>query len=34
VPGEPWNRKITAPDDLEWARRWIAGHDLAGRTTT
>jgi 2-C-methyl-D-erythritol 4-phosphate cytidylyltransferase len=32
VPGEPWNRKITAPDDLEWARRWLADHDLAGRT--
>ncbi|MET0143989.1 MAG: 2-C-methyl-D-erythritol 4-phosphate cytidylyltransferase [Ilumatobacteraceae bacterium] len=25
VPGEAWNRKITAPDDLEWARRWLAG---------
>ena len=24
VPGEPWNRKITEPDDLEWARRWLA----------
>ena len=24
VPGEPWNRKITEPDDLVWARRWIA----------
>ena len=24
VPGEPWNRKITTPDDLEWARRWLA----------
>jgi 2-C-methyl-D-erythritol 4-phosphate cytidylyltransferase len=24
VPGEPWNRKITAPDDLVWARRWLA----------
>jgi 2-C-methyl-D-erythritol 4-phosphate cytidylyltransferase len=24
VPGEPWNRKITAPDDLDWARRWLA----------
>jgi 2-C-methyl-D-erythritol 4-phosphate cytidylyltransferase len=24
VPGEPWNRKITAPDDLEWARQWLA----------
>ena len=33
VPGEPWNRKITAPDDLDWARRWLAEHDLAGRTT-
>jgi 2-C-methyl-D-erythritol 4-phosphate cytidylyltransferase len=31
VPGEPWNRKITEPDDLEWARRWLAEHDLAGR---
>ena len=25
VPGEAWNRKITAPDDLDWARRWLAG---------
>ena len=24
VPGEPWNRKITEPDDLEWARSWLA----------
>lgn len=24
VPGETWNRKITDPDDLEWARRWLA----------
>ena len=24
VPGEPWNRKITGPDDLDWARRWLA----------
>jgi len=24
VPGEPWNRKVTEPDDLEWARRWLA----------
>ena len=24
VPGEAWNRKITDPDDLEWARRWLA----------
>jgi 2-C-methyl-D-erythritol 4-phosphate cytidylyltransferase len=24
VPGEAWNRKITAPDDLEWARQWLA----------
>jgi 2-C-methyl-D-erythritol 4-phosphate cytidylyltransferase len=32
VPGEPWNRKITEPDDLEWARRWLAEHGLAGRT--
>lgn len=23
VPGEPWNRKITEPDDLEWARSWL-----------
>jgi 2-C-methyl-D-erythritol 4-phosphate cytidylyltransferase len=21
VPGEPWNRKITSPDDLDWARQ-------------
>ena len=34
VPGEAWNRKITAPDDLDWARRWIAERDLAGRATT
>jgi 2-C-methyl-D-erythritol 4-phosphate cytidylyltransferase len=24
VPGEPWNRKVTELDDLEWARRWLA----------
>ena len=24
VPGEPWNRKITSPDDLDWARQRIA----------
>ena len=24
VPGETWNRKITEPDDLEWARGWLA----------
>jgi 2-C-methyl-D-erythritol 4-phosphate cytidylyltransferase len=24
VPGEPWNRKITGPDDLDWAQRWIS----------
>lgn len=24
VLGETWNRKITEPDDLEWARRWLA----------
>ena len=24
VPGEAWNRKITEPDDLVWARRWLA----------
>jgi 2-C-methyl-D-erythritol 4-phosphate cytidylyltransferase len=24
VPGESWNRKITEPDDLVWARRWLA----------
>lgn len=23
VPGEPWNRKITAPDDLLWAQSWL-----------
>jgi 2-C-methyl-D-erythritol 4-phosphate cytidylyltransferase len=34
VPGEPWNRKITEPDDLDWARRWLAVHDLAGRAAT
>jgi 2-C-methyl-D-erythritol 4-phosphate cytidylyltransferase len=27
VPGEPWNRKITEPDDLDWARRWLAQHE-------
>jgi 2-C-methyl-D-erythritol 4-phosphate cytidylyltransferase len=32
VPGEPWNRKITLPDDLEWARRWLGEHPLAERT--
>ena len=25
VPGEAWNRKITEPDDLAWARGWLAG---------
>ena len=24
VPGETWNRKITEPDDLAWARGWLA----------
>ena len=24
VPGDPVNRKITEPDDLEWARRHVA----------
>jgi 2-C-methyl-D-erythritol 4-phosphate cytidylyltransferase len=24
VAGEPWNRKITSPDDLDWARQWLA----------
>jgi 2-C-methyl-D-erythritol 4-phosphate cytidylyltransferase len=24
VPGEPWNRKITSPDDLDWARQRVA----------
>lgn len=28
VPGESWNRKITTPDDIEWAREWI-GRELA-----
>ena len=23
VPGEPWNRKITERDDLEWVRSWL-----------
>ena len=23
VAGEPWNRKITEPDDLAWARAWL-----------
>jgi 2-C-methyl-D-erythritol 4-phosphate cytidylyltransferase len=26
VPGEPWNRKITEPDDLTWSRQWLADH--------
>ena len=28
VPGEAWNRKITTPDDLDWARRWLAGRGV------
>jgi 2-C-methyl-D-erythritol 4-phosphate cytidylyltransferase len=24
VAGEPWNRKITSPDDLDWARQRVA----------
>ncbi|MGH9138867.1 MAG: 2-C-methyl-D-erythritol 4-phosphate cytidylyltransferase [Acidimicrobiales bacterium] len=24
VAGEPWNRKITDPDDLDWVRAWLA----------
>ncbi len=24
VPGEPWNRKITERDDLDWVRSWLA----------
>ena len=24
VTGETWNRKITEPDDLAWARGWLA----------
>ena len=27
VPGEPWNRKITEAEDLDWARRWLAQHE-------
>jgi 2-C-methyl-D-erythritol 4-phosphate cytidylyltransferase len=27
VPGDPRNRKITGPDDLEWARREVASSD-------
>lgn len=23
VPGEPWNRKITERDDLDWVRSWL-----------
>jgi 2-C-methyl-D-erythritol 4-phosphate cytidylyltransferase len=34
VPGEPWNRKITEREDLAWANRWLADHDLAGRATS
>jgi len=30
VPGEPWNRKITDRDDLEWARRAAASVDANG----
>lgn len=26
VPGDPTNRKITTPDDLEWAEWWLAKH--------
>ena len=24
-PAKPWNRKITEPEDLAWAARWLAG---------
>jgi 2-C-methyl-D-erythritol 4-phosphate cytidylyltransferase len=24
VAGEPWNRKVTERDDLEWVRNWLA----------
>jgi 2-C-methyl-D-erythritol 4-phosphate cytidylyltransferase len=27
VPGEPWNRKITERDDLDWVRAWLATED-------
>ncbi len=30
VPGEPWNRKITEPDDLAWSREWLAHHRVEG----
>lgn len=29
VDGEPHNRKITDPGDLDWARRHLEAHDLA-----
>ena len=34
VPGEPWNRKITDPDDLDWARRWVAASVQHGVVVT
>jgi 2-C-methyl-D-erythritol 4-phosphate cytidylyltransferase len=29
VPGEPWNQKITEPEDLERARGWLARRQTA-----
>lgn len=34
VAGDPDNRKITVPDDLEWARRRVADPDSADRAVT
>ena len=31
VPGEPWNVKITAPEDLERSRAWLARREAASR---
>ena len=31
VAGEPWNVKITAPDDLERSREWLARRRAASR---
>jgi 2-C-methyl-D-erythritol 4-phosphate cytidylyltransferase len=29
VPGEPWNHKITEPDDLDRTREWLARRQTA-----
>ena len=31
VPGEPWNAKITEPDDLERSREWLVRRRAASR---